>query len=254
MRSIFLAYFLLTLAGCGGRSTPLGAGGDGGSRSDGQPGPGGKVTVTTNRLSFATGEQAQGTVHNGTSGSVFLPGCSIFNREIKGAQGKWVDRGPVAVCGWEGNAMELKPGASETRVVTFGQSGSWRLSLTYGLGCKKKKPMNAANCASSKVAVSPPVTVATDKATCEELNKQYRAQLSEAKKCISDINMPQCQAKVSGDLSCGCPLFVNNASTLNKLSQQWTSLNCHKLMPPCGIKCSPPAPAGCINNVCTTAP
>jgi len=74
----------------------------------------GKVTVYTDKTSYGMSDVVTGTVHNGTSHSVFLPGCGIFDREYE-EQGAWVNKGPSVICGWEGEAVEVKPGASHSQ-------------------------------------------------------------------------------------------------------------------------------------------
>ena len=249
--SIMMACVSLLLSGCAGRALPAIGGADGGvdPRADGQTGQPGKVTVTTNLLTYGSSQATRGTVHNGTDKSIWLPGCVIFSREMKDpATGKWQDKGAEVLCGWEGEAVEVKPGATHGQEASFRKPGTWRLTLGYGTGCTKGKPMNMTHCTGEGAAASPAVTVTLDKATCVALNKSYRAALEPAKKCNPYINMLQCQEQVAGDLSCGCPLFVQNRKILDSYAEQWASWGCHKLMPPCAIKCSPPAPAGCSKD------
>jgi len=209
----------------------------------------GKVTIFTDLRSYGTSQPAKGTVHNGTAHSIFLPGCAIFSRDLLEG-GKWVNKGPAVLCGWEGNAVEVLPGQGQSQEVSFGTLGSWRLTLEYGIGCKRGVPLSAAKCASMGKAISPAVKVFTDKATCETINKQYKNQLAQAKKCNSYLNIPQCSKIVNGDLSCGCPLYVHDTSPLKSSMDKWSSLGCSKVMPPCGIKCPPAPKASCINGTC----
>lgn len=257
-----LSLTLLTLTACGGRTLATGDGGldpsdsalvrDGEPSQDaGQPDRGstGVVSITFDRASYPLSQQARGTVHNGTTTSVFLPGCSLFNREQQ-QSGAWVDRGPDRLCGSEGIAVELKPGASHGQGVYLHQPGKWRLTLRYGRGCLSGKPLSSAKCAGFGKAVSPAATVVTDKATCDQLNKQYQQQLQTARKCHDVPGLPQCAQVVSTDLYCGCQMYVNNTSVFAKTKQRWADLGCFKLYPPCGIKCSPPTPTSCVSGMC----
>lgn len=257
--SLLMICSLMLMASCGGRALPASGGGgrdDGGvlPGQDSHIGPTNMVTVTTDRPSYGTSQRVWGRVNNGTKQSIWLTGCSIFSREFRAtASEKWQDLGPDRMCGWEGEAVEVKAGASSSQETSFNKPGIWRLSLRYGLGCKKGYPMNEQNCKSLHDAVSAARTVSTDRETCEAINKQYRAAIEPAKKCNPYINTVQCQEQVAGDLSCGCPLYVQGRKTLDELAAKWAAFNCTKLMPPCAIKCAPPAPAGCSKDgMCTT--
>lgn len=243
--SLLVISLTLLLTACGGRAIPAG-GGDAGLRVDGDPGPAGKVTVTTNLRSYGLSQAASGTVYNGLDHSIFLPGCSIFNRQFRASPSDpWQDRGPDMMCGWEGEAREVKPGASQKQTARFGEPGQWRLTLRYGVGCKLGVPLSEAKCAAMADAVSAPVTVTVDKAACIKINEQYRAALEPARKCNPYINMVQCRELVRTDLACGCQTYVQAPAMLRTLAERYAALSCHKLMPPCSIKCSPPAPSGC---------
>lgn len=261
--ALLIGLFAL-VAACGQRSLPSGGDPpDGGSTldsaTDGAPPldaarpdslpPPGQVTITTDKQSYGLGASAVGTVYNGSSGSIFLPGCGIFGREHQEG-GVWVDRGPAMICGWEGNAVELQPGGTHSQTVSFEQPGSWRLTLDYGTGCLQGLPLSQAKCKAFGRAVSPQVDVVVDLASCQQLNKQYGKQLTAARACNSALSKPQCTALVAGNLSCGCSLYVNSTTQLTKLAQRWSDYDCSKLMPPCGIKCAAPQPASCIQDTC----
>jgi len=255
--SLMMFCSVLVLIGCGGRALPANGGGaDGGvdPRNDSGGGQPGKVTVTTDKSSYGTSQNAWGRVNNGTKSSIWLMGCSYFSREFRPtAKEKWQEMGPDRMCGWEGEAVEVKPGASRSQETRLERPGIWRLTMRYGKGCKKGLAMNEKNCQSLHNAVSISVKVTVDKKTCEAINKQYRAAIEPAKKCNPYINMIQCREKVAGDLSCGCPLYVQDRKQLDKHADRWAAYGCSKVMPPCGIKCSPPAPAGCSKEgKCTT--
>lgn len=240
--SLLIVMSLILFTGCGGRTLPMA--GDG---ADGGAGPvPGKVTVTTDTSSTGISKSVTGTVFNGTASSIWLMGCDIFSREFREKpQDKWRDRGPTMVCAWEGEAKEVKPGKTHSGSAFFHEPGTWRLTLSYGIGCKKGKPMNAGNCQELRDAVSGLVTATVDRAACEQINKQYGKALEAAKKCNPAIFMIQCHKQVAGDLACGCPLFVQDTTQLQKLRDKWDAYKCSKLIPSCGIKCVSPKPATC---------
>jgi len=255
---------LMLMVGCGGRPLPAG-GGDAGvdpgkdgqaaadhgttPGPDGGPSPNGRVEVTTPDRAYKTDEQPQGTATNNSVLTVWARGCAIFDRQWRArASDPWQDRGPVMACGWEGNARRLGPGDSIGQVTGFHLPGLWRVVLPYGLGCKKDRPMAPQHCASIQRAYSAQITVTVGKGTCQAINNKYRAALDQAKKCNPHIFLAQCLQKVQSDLACGCPLFVQDRKKLDLLAKQYSDYACHKVLPPCGIKCSPPQPATCAKD------
>lgn len=272
MRYLLALIIIVSLAACSGRTIPIvddtGAGPD----DDGfviVPDSGvdpdtsttlpdlalpGKVTVYTDKTSYGMSEVVTGTVHNGTSHSIFLPGCGIFDREHM-EQGSWANKGPSLICAWEGEAVEVKPGAIESQEAGFHLPGTWRLSLRYGVGCTPGPgiPLGGAGCTSFETAVSPQVQVKVDQATCDKLNQSYINKLEKARQCDESINTPQCLTMVQPDLICGCPIYVNDASVLKPYEEKWQDWGCAAIYPPCGIKCVPPAPMACVNDTCVPA-
>lgn len=256
---------LVALGGCGARTLATGGDADAGGavpdtlvveRADqGAPKmdmtvlPGPSVWISTNRPAYGTSEQVLGTVHNDTEQTIFLAGCAIFGRQRREA-GSWVEVGPAMMCGWEGLARPVDAHATTDESSRFELPGQWRLSLRYGVGCAPDKPLSAASCAAMHEVLSAPIDVKVDAATCNAINAGYKSKLDAARKCTGSEPAP-CAALVAGDLSCGCPLYVNDTKSLASSQQRWQDLRCHELMPPCGIDCAAPPPAVCANGTCT---
>jgi hypothetical protein len=269
-RCLIVASLMCTTLGCGDRVIAPGSdGGDGAppAAADarpppvtdfGQPAPlpdvphptpGGKVTVTTDRGDYKSGEQPLITIHNGLAASIFLGGCGTFTRERLEA-GAWVDKGPDKVCGWEGYAREVKAGEALVDKGYFG-GGKWRVHVTYGLGCASNKPLSQAACSSMSEALSAPFGVLPTKQECDAAAKSYATAVEKAKACNTLINTPQCMATVQSGLWCGCQVHVASTATLVPLQQQWTYARCNEL-PPEGVPCPKCIAPGLCSGVCAT--
>jgi hypothetical protein len=116
------------------------------------------VKVETNEKGYKTVDSIGAMVVNNTLDSIFLPGCSVFSWE-KQVGGAWVNQGPDKVCFWEGFAKELKAGATFAETLGPRQAGTWRLSASYGIGCKPNLPLSQADCKATGVATSDPFKV-----------------------------------------------------------------------------------------------
>jgi len=102
------------------------------------------VTVVTDKTSYDPGEQVEVTLTNGTSQSVFLPGCAVYSWHRKEG-GVWVDKGPTMLCSWEGITKEVTAGGTLVE-TTQNKAGTWRLKTEYGVGCMPGQPLSAAGC------------------------------------------------------------------------------------------------------------
>jgi hypothetical protein len=116
--------------------------------------PAGQETVLlwTAKTYYFPGATAHPIWFNFTAESIWLPGCTTYTVEEK--QGAtWIDLGPPAVCGWEGYALEVKPGDAWEALQTALPGDvmgfkELRLRGTYALGCDATLPLSDANCAS----------------------------------------------------------------------------------------------------------
>ncbi|MCC6749980.1 MAG: hypothetical protein IT371_20105 [Deltaproteobacteria bacterium] len=218
-------------------------------RADASP-PSGLVTVTTDRLIYALYSETVGTVHNGLKEPIYLPGCAVLDRQhLQG--GAWQDRGPTIMCGWEGVARKVEPGSTLTETTSLSELGMWRLKVVYGTGCAPNKPLSGAGCARTDTAVSPPVEVEVQTSTCEFLQREYQSKVQQARRCVAKVGSNSCLDTVQGGLPCGCPVYVANQALMKPTIDKWSSFGCAQLVPPCAVKCAPPAPASCVQGICT---
>lgn len=211
--------------------------------------PGSGVFVLLDKTLYGVTEQAVATIVNATQDTIWMEGCTILTREQQ-ENGAWVDRGPDAICGWEGYARPLAAGASLQQDVHFGDVGRWRAALVYGLGCDPKQPLGAAACQSMHRVHSAPADVAPTLADCQQLESNYAKSIDFARRCDSALDGPQCTKMVGSSLSCGCPTYVDNDAQLQKLVLRWQAWKCFELMPACGIKCASPPPSACLGDRC----
>jgi hypothetical protein len=117
-----------------------------------------EVKVETNQTGYKTVDDVSASVVNNTLDSIFLPGCSVFSWE-KDVGGSWVNQGPDKVCFWEGYGKEVKAGATFAETLGKQQAGTWRLSVTYSVGCKAGLPLSQAGCSASYTVKSDPFKV-----------------------------------------------------------------------------------------------
>jgi hypothetical protein len=89
----------------------------------------------------------------------------------------------------------------------------------------------------------------TDPNACHELETDYDAAFTEAKKCSLGSAVKQCQASAYGMLHCmTCLMPVQDATTLDGIRARWTAARCQGRPPPCpgfGGPCPSPALAQC---------
>src|SRR5450631_1887312 len=83
--------------------------------------------------------------------------------------------------------------------------------------------------------------------TCQQLAMDYVNALPAAKDCTYGVT-GQCQQLVASSLSCGCQVYVNDATTLNAIKAQYMSQGCGG--PICNISCVA-GPASCTLPVAT---
>jgi hypothetical protein len=109
------------------------------------------------------GEQVTVTWVNHTSQPVFLAGCSTYAIETRKNGGPWKDLGPAVVCVWEGNAIEVAPGAYfDTHVWTAPadlDGSEYRLTGTWASGCQSGLPLSKAQCSATATATSAVLSV-----------------------------------------------------------------------------------------------
>jgi hypothetical protein len=111
------------------------------------------LTVTTDKTGYQVGAAVEATIDNQTSASAFFGGCSVFSWE-KQVNGNWVNQGPDVVCFWEGNAVEVKAGATLVEQLNASKQGTFRLAAAYGIGCTPGEPLSQANCTATSTVYS----------------------------------------------------------------------------------------------------
>jgi hypothetical protein len=199
------------------------------------------ITVVTDKSTYSPGQNVKATLSNGSTASVFLAGCAAYAVERKEG-GVFVDKGTTVDCAWEGNAKEVKPGASLTENVYPYQGGTYRIRADHGLGCLPQKPLSSASCASFGKVHSAPFVVQPDAKDCANVANSYALALAASRSCDPAINMPQCLHKVEDHVGCGCMTFVNDRSKLDVLTADWKNLGCTASCPP--IPCASLPPSG----------
>jgi hypothetical protein len=110
--------------------------------------------------------QVHATWRNQTSQSIFLAGCGTVQwSRFEGSA--WVEHGGFVMCGWEGIAVEVAAGASYTETQSFpkGESGRYRLSGRYGVGCSPGVGLTQAGCTAFFTATSNEVEVSATAGT-----------------------------------------------------------------------------------------
>ncbi|MBM4396078.1 MAG: hypothetical protein FJ087_10345 [Deltaproteobacteria bacterium] len=103
---------------------------------------------------YFPGEQVAPWWYNLADEVAYLNGCETFSIERRDEDtGEWVDKGPPAVCGWEGIARKLGPGDALAAFAfaapaegLAGGFGSYRLRGTYRTGCLDDKPLSQSEC------------------------------------------------------------------------------------------------------------
>ena len=120
----------------------------------------GGVSITMDRQDYEVGQYGYATVTNHTADNVFLSGCTQVSRQ-KLEAGRWIDKGRMTTCVWEGHAIEVHTNTSytENAEIQFPSTGTWRVAAEYGQGCATNQPLSEARCASLDAAFSQPITV-----------------------------------------------------------------------------------------------
>ncbi len=78
---------------------------------------------------------------------------------------------------------------------------------------------------------------------CPTLTMEYAAALVEAKRCNPKA-ATQCQLMATPTLSCGCPVHVQDATTLMEIAGRWSAAGCKRSFCP-AIACPPRAVGEC---------
>jgi len=79
--------------------------------------------------------------------------------------------------------------------------------------------------------------------SCPELSNDFAKAVIKAKNCNPLINKISCTMKVSSNLGCPCPTFIEDTNTaaiddMNTAKSRWTLQGCKQW--PCGMSCGPP--------------
>jgi len=119
-----------------------------------------EVVIWVRDSLYLPGENAAVTWFNFTAGAVYLPGCSKYSYERQDDKGNWIDKGPVVMCGVEGIAKKLLPGAAlddfqfpAPQEGLAGGFASYRLHGQYWTGCQDDLPLSGAQCTGGPVDV-----------------------------------------------------------------------------------------------------
>jgi len=208
------------------------------------------VTVVTDKATYNPSDPALITLTNGTTKSVFLPGCSVYSWERKEG-GAWVNKGPTVICGWEGNAKEVTSGGTYVE-TSQNKAGTWRLRLDYGVGCTPGKPLSGAGCAAMLYAYSNVFTILPGQKDCIALQTQYAAAVSAAKSCSAADPVPHCQHLVLESLACNCKTYVETDSQLKSVHQAFKDMGCELIsLPVCPpVACPSLKGSTCANDTC----
>ncbi len=124
------------------------------------PSPAAGVLVELSRSMYAPGDDAQITVTNGRTDSIFLAGCGGFQVEL--FESDTYMPLPGEHCVSEGEAIEVPPG---THVLSYkpapAQAGSiLRVAVPYGWGCQRGRELSQSRCADFATAASSSFRVA----------------------------------------------------------------------------------------------
>lgn len=205
--SVFLFLFVSAVAGCGDGARVFGGEGTGGT------GTGGESTGGTGGAAGTTGTGGRvGGTGGGTAG---MTGSG-------GGVGSGGTTGTGGMTGTGGRGGGAGTGGSGTG----GRSGTGGTGGGPGTG--------------GAGGVNP--------ATCNAMFAQYANEMPNAKMCLVGSIVPQCQTGVSSSLGCGsnCITYVQNATTLHQIANNWQAAGCASLIVACpAIACINPQPGIC---------
>jgi hypothetical protein len=209
--------------GTGGTTSTGGQGGDGGSATGGQVGTGGSATGGQIGAGGETGGQT-GTGGSGTGGQIGTGGSATG-----GQIGAGGETGGQTGTGGSGTGGQIGTGGSATggQIGTGGDQGTAGSASGGQTGTGGNK--------------------GTGGETCQQLATNYVNALPAAKDCTYGVT-GQCQQLVASSLTCGCQVYVNDATTLNAIKAQYVSQGCGG--PICNIACVA-GPASCTLPVAT---
>jgi len=81
----------------------------------------------------------------------------------------------------------------------------------------------------------------------------------QAEMCNATLTVVQCTELATSMLACGCPIYVNNKTELDRIKAQWDAMGCAAAIICPAIACPPqPARGGCVaigrGDVCISLP
>jgi len=109
--------------------------------------------IEIDRDVYALEEQVEPRWENPTDESIFLPGCGTVELEQRSGDA-WEHLGPMVLCGWEGVAVEVPPGASyvDPRAMLT-EAGTYRFTGGYSVGCTPGEALSQAGCTRGPIPV-----------------------------------------------------------------------------------------------------
>ena len=113
-----------------------------------------EVSLTTDKDVYSSGAQGISEVTNDASFTIFLPGCSAFQRQQYDGT-KWVDVTPEHLCIVEGTAIAI-PSRGRARFSFLAKNpGIFRLNYQIAWGCLQGMPLSQASCSSHAFVHTP---------------------------------------------------------------------------------------------------
>ena len=80
---------------------------------------------------------------------------------------------------------------------------------------------------------------------CPEWETLYAKALQTARMCQANLTIVQCATLASSKLACGCPMYVNDGTELEKIRAEWLQSSCALNVICPAIACPLPGKAGC---------
>ena len=112
------------------------------------------VYLIVDQVAYPEGARIQPTWWNHTDEAIFLAGCTTYSVEEWDEQREtWIDRGPPAVCVWEGYAVKVLPGDAREDFTGTYAAGTRRLRGQYWLGCLDGEPISEAECEAGPIDI-----------------------------------------------------------------------------------------------------